>query len=126
MPLFPQLQMSQKSTCLVKRLGRIELYAFKSIEINLLCFLVFAESQKNIQKHLKHSLRRRCQYFLSTDWLPVEKARNFSLHRYFVEGEWRKKVRNARKDTKDAMNNICDIFTLEYNEGAVNILAIGE
>ena len=82
-------------------------------------------TDKSLRTRLKVALRRRCRNFLSTDWLPVDNARNFPLREHYVEGNWTKKIKKARRDVRHKMERIHDIFENSYGEGAVNVLAIG-
>ena len=84
------------------------------------------DPQRRIQKHLRTALRRRCRNFLSNEWLPASEAKTFPLRKYYVQGKWEKKVKKALKDTNIELLKIHDIFENEYQDGPVNILAIGE
>ena len=78
-----------------------------------------------LQKHLKEAMYRRCRNFLSTDWLPVEKAKSFQLQDYYVEGTWLKHVNTARRFHKDKMEDLQEVFKDIKRIGPINILAIG-
>ena len=76
-----------------------------------------------IQKQLKRALQRRCRNALSTDWLNT--PRKFPLREYYVGLRQSKKIRKARKDIKQELDRIHDVFDIDV-EGAVNIALIGK
>ena len=78
------------------------------------------------RRYNKESLRRRLRNFLSTDWLPHEKAKTFPLRGYYVNLDWLKKIKKAMKDELVPMSRIHDLFKqLDIQPQPINILTTG-
>ena len=73
-----------------------------------LCF--FCLGLQELQSQVKRSLRVRCWGPLSTEWMPEDKAKTFSLHEYPVQLEIKSSKRRKKGTT---LANVEDIFRLD-------------
>ena len=75
-----------------------------------------------IRKVLKKNLARRCENALSTDWLVDDKAKTFPLRGLLHQSfGGRKKVKKAMRDSSYFLKRLDDVFTIDYDDGAVNV-----
>ena len=63
-----------------------------------------------LQYQVKKSLRVRCWGPLSTEWMPEDKAKTFSLQEYPVQLELKSSKRRRKGTT---LTNVEDIFRLD-------------
>ena len=92
-------------------------------EFTSISFTVLAE----YQRYNKESLRRRLKNYLSTDWLPHDRAKTFPLRGYYVNLDLLKKIKKATEDEPISLGRIHDLFTqLEMQPKPINILIIGK
>ena len=73
-----------------------------------LCF--FCLGLRELQAKVKRSLRVRCWGPLSTEWMPEDKAKTFSLQEYPVQLELKSSKRRKKGAT---LANVEDIFRLD-------------
>ena len=79
-----------------------------------LCFICLA--LRELQAKVKRSMRVRCWGPLSTEWMPEDKAKTFSLHEYPVQLELKSSKRRKKGVT---LANIEDIFGLDEDPTTV-------
>ena len=78
------------------------------------------------KRYNKESLRRRLRNFLTTDWLPHDKAKTFPLRGYYVNLDWLKKIKKAMKDELVPMSKIHDLFKqIDIRPEPISILMTG-
>ena len=87
--------------------------------------LAFSSELAEYTKKNKSSLRRRVKNYLSTDWLPEDMARTFSLRENYVQPNCLRKKRNALRDKFAPIRGIHNIFDNLREPRPANILLIG-
>ena len=78
------------------------------------------------KKYNKESLQRSLKDFLSTDWLPSDKAKKFPLQAYYADLDLVMRRKKALKDEFIPMEGLCELFE-HSNQGAkvFSVLFIG-
>ena len=71
--------------------------------------IVFTGLEK-IQDWIKDSLKRRLNKSLSHDWIPEKRAHKFPLRQYYVQLEWKKKVRTAMGSETITLTSLNDLI----------------
>ena len=69
------------------------------------------------KKYNKESLQRSLKDFLSTDWLPSNKAKKFPLQAYYADLDLVMRRKKALKDEFIPMEGLCELFD-HSNQGA--------
>ncbi len=70
---------------------------------------IFSGLQK-IHDCLQQSLKTRLQKSLSHDWIPDSRAHKFYLRQYYVQLEWKKKIRTAFGSRTEILTSIHDLI----------------
>ena len=88
----------------------------------------FSSALAEYKKKNKVSLRRRVKMYLSTDWLPEEKARKFSLRENYVQPNFSLKIKKALRNKFLPMSAIHEIFHIVDSKKPkpANILVTGK
>ena len=63
-----------------------------------------------IKSWTKESLKRRLQKSLSHDWIHEKASHKFPLRQYYVQLEWKKKIRKATKSKTVTLTSIHDLI----------------
>ena len=69
-------------------------------------------------------LNLKWKNYLSNDWLPPDKAYNFSVDKFYVDLKWIKMVQEALKTVKKDLKSIYDVV-MAATGGSTNILVQG-
>ena len=72
----------------------------------------------------RKSLNLMWKNYLSNDWLPPDKAYNFSVEKFYVDLKWVKMVKEALKTVKKDLTSIYDVV-MAAGDGGTNILVQG-
>ena len=67
---------------------------------------------------MKTKQEERSKNFLSTDWLPLEKTRQYPEHVY-TEPSWKRTIKGTLINRKGALEGFYDIFTIYKENGRV-------
>ncbi len=73
---------------------------------------------KRIQDWNKDSLKRRLQKSLAHDWIPESRAHVFPLRKYYVQLEWRKKIREAMRTKTGTLTSIHELIQEMQSESS--------
>ena len=91
---------------------------------NLKC-LLFADVAE-IQKQTRDSLERNFKNALSHDWIPHDRAKTFPLKDFYVNLEWRRKVKGAIRNTKTRIGSLHEMLNSTMpGKKKINILVEG-
>ena len=88
------------------------------ISVAEITFCSFCLGLRELQSRVKKSLRVRCWGPLSTEWMPEDKAKIFSLQDYPVQLELKSSKRRKKGAT---LANVEDIFRLDEEPTTVLI-----
>ena len=64
-----------------------------------------------LKKKTEQSLHSTWNNYLSHDWMPEEKARRFSVERFYVDLKWSKIEKNVFKNIRKDIRGILDILS---------------
>ncbi len=71
---------------------------------------LFLTGLKDIQDCLKESLKRKLKKSLSHDWIPESRAHAFPLRGYYVQLNWRRKIRTAMETENVTMASLHELI----------------
>ena len=74
--------------------------------------LVFVTGLDRIQVWLRESLKRRLHKSLACDWMRPENVKYFSLRKFYVQLEWKKKVHHVLSTEKVTLHSIHELIEL--------------
>ena len=77
-----------------------------------------------IRQNTKKSLQTTWSNYLSHDWMPEEKARRFSVQRFYVDLKWSKIEKNVFKNIRKDIRGILDLLK-EAGDTGKSILVEG-
>ena len=75
-------------------------------------------------QNTKRSLHAAWNKYMSHDWIPEEKARRFSVERFYVDLKWTKIEEGVFKNFRKDIRGILDIL-VEAGKIGINILVEG-
>ena len=78
-----------------------------------------------LKQNTKQSLKTTWSNYLSHDWMPEEKARRFSVERFYVDLKWSKDRKGVFKNIRKDIRGILDILR-EAGETGQKILVEGK
>ena len=64
----------------------------------------------NIQAWTKESLKTRLNKSLSNDWIPERSAHKFPLRQYYVQLEWKQKIRTAMGSETKTLTSLHELL----------------
>ncbi len=71
---------------------------------------MFQTGLNKIQDWTKESLKRRLKKSLSNDWMPQQSAHKFPLREYYVQLEWKQKIRRAMRSETITLTSLHDLI----------------
>ena len=89
---------------------------FQHLSFYLLLYLIFlylyhiTSDVCILKQNTKQSLKTVWSNYLSHDWMPEEKARSFSVQRFYVDLKWTKIEKNVFKSIQKDIRGILDIL----------------
>ena len=81
----------------------------KQVVQNIITY-IFLPDIAIIQQRTKTSLRKTWGNYLSHDWMPEEKARRFSVERFYVDLKWSKMGKGVFKNIRKDIRGILDLL----------------
>lgn len=92
-----------------------------------LLFTLFSFSEiVDMQKRLKWALERIWKNAPTHDWIPLSKAKTFSLKDYYVGLRWQREVKRALENYRVELTNMRDILKIAHLDRPTRILVEGK